>query len=150
MVKQFNSLKKSWKISFCQKKCYSLSFPLLGGRDLTRALQSTPFQNPGRVPWAWHTDGGRTDERKSSCLILDGEVTICSLFRRRAGRRPAGSLWRTKTTWWCWTPCWRPTGAWRSGGLSPPVWSAPVWSPPCSSPSPQHPDPIEWINLIFS
>ena len=30
-----------------EKKCYPLSFPILGGRDSTRALQSSPFQNPG-------------------------------------------------------------------------------------------------------
>ena len=30
-----------------RKKCHSLSFPILGVRDLTRALQSSPFQNPG-------------------------------------------------------------------------------------------------------
>ena len=24
--------------------------------NFTRALQSTPFQNPGGVPWAWHSD----------------------------------------------------------------------------------------------
>ena len=28
-------------------QCYSLSFPIWGGRDSTRALQSSPFQNPG-------------------------------------------------------------------------------------------------------
>ena len=33
-----------------KKKCYPLSFPILGGRDSTRALQSTPFQNPGGIP----------------------------------------------------------------------------------------------------
>ena len=33
-----------------KKKCYPLSFPILRGRDSTRALQSTPFQNPGGVP----------------------------------------------------------------------------------------------------
>ena len=27
-----------------KKKCYPLSFPILGGRDSTRALQSSPFQ----------------------------------------------------------------------------------------------------------
>ena len=30
-----------------QKKCYTLSFPILGGRDSTRALQYSPIQNPG-------------------------------------------------------------------------------------------------------
>ena len=30
-----------------KKKCYSHSFPILGGRDSTRALQFTLFQNPG-------------------------------------------------------------------------------------------------------
>ena len=37
-------------IFFAEKKCYSLSFPILGGRGSTRALQSSPFQNPGGVP----------------------------------------------------------------------------------------------------
>ena len=32
------------------KKCNPFSFPILGGRDSTRALQSIPFQNPGGVP----------------------------------------------------------------------------------------------------
>ena len=56
-----------------RKKCYPLSFPILGGRDSTRALQSTPFQNTGGVVWAWRrTNGGQTeDRRKSLCLILD-------------------------------------------------------------------------------
>ena len=30
-----------------KKKCYPLSFPTLGGRNLTRAPQSNPFQNTG-------------------------------------------------------------------------------------------------------
>ena len=29
---------------FCRKKCYPLSFPILGGHDSTRALQSSPFR----------------------------------------------------------------------------------------------------------
>ena len=45
-----------------KKKCYPISFPILGGRDSTRALQSTPFQNPGGVPRAWHTNERRTKE----------------------------------------------------------------------------------------
>ena len=32
-----------------QKKCYALSFLILRGHNSTRALQSTPFQNPGGV-----------------------------------------------------------------------------------------------------
>ena len=45
--------KKSQKFEFFfwpKKKCYPLSFPILGGRDSTRALQSSPFKNPGGVP----------------------------------------------------------------------------------------------------
>ena len=50
MVKKYKNLKKSQKVfffpffSFAEKKCYPLSFPILGGRALTRALQSSPFQ----------------------------------------------------------------------------------------------------------
>ena len=29
---------------FAEKKCYPLSFPILGERDSTRALQSSPFE----------------------------------------------------------------------------------------------------------
>ena len=58
-----------------RKKCYPLSFPILGLRDSTRALQCTPSQNlGGRVPWAWRTEDGRRIEgggQKSLCLILD-------------------------------------------------------------------------------
>jgi hypothetical protein len=50
----FKKKKKFKKKKFAEKKeekkCYPLSFPILGGRDSTRALQSTPFQNPGGVP----------------------------------------------------------------------------------------------------
>ena len=35
-----------------RKKCYPLSFPILGGRDWNRALQSSPFQISGGVPLA--------------------------------------------------------------------------------------------------
>ena len=55
MVKKPENLKKSEnipKIDFkkikeekkMKKKCFSLSFPILGGLDSTRALQSSPFQ----------------------------------------------------------------------------------------------------------
>ena len=37
----------------------SLSFPILGGHDSTRALQSCKFQNPGGSP---EHDEGRTKE----------------------------------------------------------------------------------------
>ena len=40
-----------------EEKCYPVSFSILGGRNLTRALQSSPFQNPGEVAWAWQTHG---------------------------------------------------------------------------------------------
>ena len=62
-----NNLEKKKKIPEEEKKCYPLSFQTLGGRDLTRALQSTLFQMSGGVPWALR----RTDEQKSLCLIKD-------------------------------------------------------------------------------
>ena len=67
MVKKSKNLQKFQKISKNQffqknflkdlffaekkkkKKCYPLGYPILGGRDSTRALQFTPFQNPGGV-----------------------------------------------------------------------------------------------------
>ena len=33
-----------------EKKCFPLSFPILGGCDSTRALQFSLFQNPGGSP----------------------------------------------------------------------------------------------------
>ena len=50
---------------FAEKKCYYISFLILGGRNSTRALQSTPFQNPGGSP----ERDTRTDQRKSSCSL---------------------------------------------------------------------------------
>ena len=55
MVKNPKNLKKSQEITFNffyiysffyfgTKNCYPLIFPILGGRDLTRALQYSPFQ----------------------------------------------------------------------------------------------------------
>ena len=81
MVKKIQNLEKSWQFSkhhflsntfnfylFFVKKSYLLSFPILGGRDSTRAFQFSPFQNPGAVPWAWR----RTDQWKSLCLTNIG------------------------------------------------------------------------------
>ena len=31
-------------------------FPIEGDKSETTDLQSTPFKNLGRVPWAWHTN----------------------------------------------------------------------------------------------
>ena len=61
MAKKLENHEKSQKISkihfFFQqqkknitKKLYPLSFPILGGCDLTRALQFSPFQISGGVP----------------------------------------------------------------------------------------------------
>ena len=61
---KYENLEKSQKITFFSDfffnflfaegnkliKCYSPSFPILGGRDSTRALQSVSMQNPGWVP----------------------------------------------------------------------------------------------------
>ena len=35
-------------------KCFPLNFAILGKYNLTIVLQSTPLQNPGKVPRAWH------------------------------------------------------------------------------------------------
>ena len=59
------------------KKCYPLSFPILVILNSTRALQSSPFQNPGGVPWAWHSPKGegRTKE------ILVYNIGFISFFK---------------------------------------------------------------------
>ena len=97
MVKKSENLKKSQKITFFQKKkncwkkkkkspkkkekkCYPLSFPILGWRNSTRALQSSTFQNPGGGPLSM-TNKGR---RKSLCLILDSSLFNPILERRSA------------------------------------------------------------------
>ena len=71
MVKKSKNLKKTLKNHFNvaeEKKCYPLSFPKLGERNSTRALQSSPFHISGGSP----ERDKRTDKgRKPSCLILD-------------------------------------------------------------------------------
>ena len=62
---QQNLVSKERK-KLCRKKCYFIRFSILGGRDSTRALQSSPFKNPD--------EGRRTEEsdgQKSLCLNLD-------------------------------------------------------------------------------
>ena len=55
----FNKQNKKKEKNVTGKKCYPLSFPILGGCDLIRALQSSQFQNPGGVPWAWWSSSSR-------------------------------------------------------------------------------------------
>ena len=45
-----------------QKKIF-----LLGGRDSTKALQSSPFLISGGVPWAWR----RTNDQTKEILVLN-------------------------------------------------------------------------------
>ena len=46
-----------------RKKCYPLSFQILGGHNSTRALKSTPFKNPGRVARTWRRSSWRSSSR---------------------------------------------------------------------------------------
>ena len=81
----FFCLKNFKKKNICRKinKCYSLNFPISGLCNLTRALQSTPFQIPGG-------NVTRTDERRRSEHILSNigwwttfgsaEKWVCSIF----------------------------------------------------------------------
>ena len=52
------------KFLFCgKKKGYTRSFPILGIRDSTTALQSSQFQNPVGIVWVWWTKkSGKTKE----------------------------------------------------------------------------------------
>ena len=52
------------------KKCYSPSFPILGLRDLTRALLSTPFRIQGGYPECDRLSS-KSEGQKSLCLIED-------------------------------------------------------------------------------
>ena len=45
------------------KKCYPLSFPIVGGQDSTRALQSTRFRIQGGWSEPDKRTNGRTNER---------------------------------------------------------------------------------------
>ena len=59
-----------------QKKCYPLSFPILGIRDSTRALQSSPFKSLGGLVQAWRR---RTeDEGRRTKEILVFNIGYCS------------------------------------------------------------------------
>ena len=61
-----------------RKKCCPLSLPIIGGRDSTRALQSSPFQISGGVPWASQMkDKRRTKEILVSNLGLQRDRIIC-------------------------------------------------------------------------
>ena len=80
-------IKKIKEKKSCKKKCYP---PILGGRDSTRALQSSSFKNPGGYP---ERDGRRTNEqtnkrtnkrRKSSRLILDSSVAVIPYMKTNA------------------------------------------------------------------
>ena len=67
-----------------EKKCYPLSFPILGGRDSTRALQPSPFQISGGVVRAWRTENkGRTNEWT--------KLSLLSNFRSKIS--PSKLLW---------------------------------------------------------
>ena len=51
------------------KNCHLLSFPILGGCYSTRALQSSPFQNPVGGPLSLTESEQTNKQRKSLCLI---------------------------------------------------------------------------------
>ena len=57
---------------------HHLSFNFLGFRSSIRSINSTPFQNPGKVPWAWQTDI-RTDIQNILRLILDDYIFILDI-----------------------------------------------------------------------
>ena len=57
-LKKYLKILKTVFFSAERKKCYSLSFANQGNKSSTRALQSTPFQNPGGVT----KDEGRTKD----------------------------------------------------------------------------------------
>ena len=58
----FSKIWNLWKIfvSGQKKKCYPLSFPIVGILSSTRALQTSPLQNTGGVAWAWHRRSSRS------------------------------------------------------------------------------------------
>ena len=69
-----NKILKQKKI--LQKKNV-IQYPILGGRDSTRALQSSFFQNPGGVPRAWRTKDERTDGRTKEILVSNLGYVLC-------------------------------------------------------------------------
>ena len=89
----------NWYKCLVQKKCYPLSFPILGGRDLIIALQSSPFQNPGGVAWAWRTEDGRTNEillPNLGCSMTKGCLAVQPLLTYTA-------QWNILWLWPQWT-----------------------------------------------
>ena len=72
------NLKQSY--FFLQKKIFPLSFPILGGHDLTRARPSSPFQNPGEGP-PERDGGGRTNKRTNNLTGVQPTTDkYCFLF----------------------------------------------------------------------
>ena len=68
---QKNTLTKNEeKINFAEKnkiKCYPLSFPILGGHESTRALQSSPFLISGGGPLR-ATEDEEKEEEGNPCV----------------------------------------------------------------------------------
>ena len=57
------------KLYYTNQKYYPLSFAIKGDQSLIRALQSTPFQNPGRFP---ERDGRtREEDRRAKILVFN-------------------------------------------------------------------------------
>ena len=64
---------KNKKVGKYYKKCYFLSFSISGVHDLTRALEFSPFKNPGCYPKRYRrTENGAG---KSLCQILDINIS---------------------------------------------------------------------------
>ena len=82
-----------------KEKCYPLSFPILLGRDSTRALQSNPFQNPGGV-------GGycERDARRMEILLYNFGYSVgsCSYgYLKLYDAKSVSPHLEYKSTWLC-------------------------------------------------
>ena len=83
-----------------KKKCYFLSFPILGILDSTRALQSSPFQNTGGGGGLSVMDreevltDGRTEILVSNIGFLDDLITNRSKNGMKHGAYPVFNMWR--------------------------------------------------------
>ena len=69
------------------KNCFPIYFPILGGHNLTRALQSSSFQISGGVVQTWWRTDGRTKEILVSNIgwIWFTNFTLCN---NRGNRLP--------------------------------------------------------------
>ena len=81
----------------CKKNMLFSKFANWGHYSLSRSLQFTPFQNPGRVVWAWQSPNGQTEILVSNIgLVFNQSFPLLPVSESRRGSRERDKVQRTK------------------------------------------------------